>query len=114
MIIGIGIDLTDIKRFSNKNRLAEKIMTAYEYNEYKNLPISLKSTMLAKTWAVKEALYKALPENLQSTISWKNAELVRDSYGRPQVTIKNVNVKIHASLSDEGDMVTAIIILEEC
>jgi len=115
MILGTGIDLTDSKRFLNKNLLAKKIMTDKEYIEYLKLKPSLRSSRLAKTWAIKEALYKACPDYLQQIISWKNAEWTHTTLGKPivNINIPNVEYKIHTSLSDEGDMIAAIVILEE-
>jgi holo-[acyl-carrier protein] synthase len=115
MIVGVGIDLTNLNRFLDKTALAKKIMTDNEYTEYLKLKPALRSSKLAKTWAIKEALYKACPDYLQQIISWKNAEWKQTDGGRPivNINIADIEYKIHTSLSDEGDMITAIVILEE-
>jgi phosphopantetheine--protein transferase-like protein len=115
MILGVGIDLTNTKRFLDKDCLAKKIMTNEEYIEYSKLSTLLKSSRLAKTWAIKEAFYKACPEHVQQIISWKNVECTHTEYGKPivNINIAGINYSVYTSLSDEADMVTAVVILEE-
>ncbi|NQZ66213.1 MAG: 4'-phosphopantetheinyl transferase superfamily protein [Mycoplasmatales bacterium] len=58
----IGIDITTISRFKNKNKqFVEKILHSNEIVEYEKS--SNKSKFLATRWAIKEAIYKADNKN---------------------------------------------------
>ncbi|MDE5841579.1 MAG: 4'-phosphopantetheinyl transferase superfamily protein, partial [Malacoplasma sp.] len=56
----IGIDVTSILKFQNKNeKFAKRILTKNEYLNYLKIDDYLKSKFLAVRWALKEATYKA-------------------------------------------------------
>ncbi|AAB96186.1 holo-ACP synthase [Mycoplasmoides pneumoniae] len=66
MILGIGIDLVEIKRFEQlarqtDNCFAKRLLTSTEYAHYAKLrKDSEKSSFLAVHWSLKEAIYKAV------------------------------------------------------
>ena len=67
MVKGIGVDLVDNIRFEELinrygNKVALKILSKSEYLEY--LKVSSKNTYLAKKFAAKEALSKAIGSGL--------------------------------------------------
>jgi holo-[acyl-carrier protein] synthase len=80
------------------------------------------SPHFAVRWAIKEAFYKALPENLQNFSSWKSVEYINDGEKKPFVNIRDEflsskmreeNISnIHCSVSHETDVCVAQIILE--
>ncbi len=54
----IGIDVTRISRFNNKNKkFLEKVLHVSEIEEYEK--IDDKPKFLATRWAIKEAIYKS-------------------------------------------------------
>jgi len=123
MILGIGTDITSVERFINDrermNRLANKILTDYELQEYQQLG-DLQANFLAKRWAAKEAISKAFNTGIAGNTKWKSIEIRRNKQGAPGVcfydALKNsaevLGIKCHISISDEGDMVAAFAVLE--
>lgn len=109
-IIGVGTDLTSIKRIKaclqkHPKRLLEKIFTDKEQNlisKHKN-PI----THIAKRWAGKEACIKAM----NKTCSWREIEITNTASGQPEAKIINQpQMQIHLSLCDEGPYASACAI----
>jgi len=118
MIIGHGIDLVDLKRFqkmdSNRlRRLALRICTESELNEYINHPI--KYQYLAKIWASKEAVSKAFGTGIRNNITWKAIEVKSDELGCPRVNLKfdiENNFVCYLSISHDKGMLISSVILE--
>ena len=115
MIVGIGVDVCDTARFAESLRrtpaLAERLFTPAER--------ALAGESLAGRFAAKEAIAKALgcPRGLR----WHDAEVVREPDGRPTWRLhgtvaaaaedRGVSVT-HLSLSHDGGLVTAFVVLE--
>lgn len=103
MIKGIGIDIVDLKRIDNK--IAKKILSLAEYNQYEVLNEERKKEYLAGRFAVKEALFKASGEN----IDYKQISIINNKYGKPILNYENSFL----SISHDGDYVCAVVVLEE-
>lgn len=118
MIIGHGIDIVNITRFDKTriNRLAERICTPAELDEFKNTHERRQPTYLAKVWAVKESVAKAFGTGIRGNTTWKNIELRSTSLGQPQIYLKDPLFKFgthcHTSISHDGDYLIASTILE--
>jgi holo-[acyl-carrier protein] synthase len=119
MIRGIGTDIADIRRFTPANqRLAECICTESELSEYQQS--AYKHIYLAKKWASKEAISKALGTGIRGITTWKNMEIQHDIMGKPIVIFYNElkiqtdqdNIICHISISDNGDYVVAYTVLD--
>lgn len=120
MIIGVGIDVCSVERFSamlkRRPGVLERLLNPDERLAH-GLPRSPES--LAARFAAKEALAKALgaPGNL----SWRDAEVVVGEDRRPVLEVRG-SVKaradelgatvFHLSLSHDGPVATAIVIAE--
>lgn len=115
MIIGVGIDVADIGRFeaslTRTPALRDRLFTDAEAV----LPVA----SLAARFAAKEALAKALgaPGNL----GWHDAEVVREPSGRPRLELRGTVLAAatalgaaawHVSLSHDGGLATALVVLE--
>jgi holo-[acyl-carrier protein] synthase len=115
MIVGVGIDVAEIDRFSRALRrtpaLAERLFTERE----RGLPVR----SLAARFAAKEALAKALggPRGLL----WTDAEVITAPDGRPSLRVTGTVAEAarkagvttwHVSLSHDGGVATAIVIAE--
>ncbi|QSF13646.1 holo-ACP synthase [Mycoplasma sp. Mirounga ES2805-ORL] len=100
----IGIDLTNLKRFKGKGDLfARRILHNEEFITFKKLSTSEDKTMfLAKSWALKEAIFKA--DN-----SFSSFQKINIVYLNNKPTFDNFEL----SLSHEKDMVIAIAIKKE-
>lgn len=115
MIVGVGIDVVDIERFSARmtanRRLGERLFTEEE--------LGLRPESMAARFAAKEALAKALgaPVGLR----WTDATVVRDEDGRPHLRITGTVraraealgvTTLHLSLSHDAGIATAMVVAE--
>jgi holo-[acyl-carrier protein] synthase len=115
MIVGVGIDVAEIERFSRALRrtpaLAERLFTERE----RGLP----ARSLAARFAAKEALAKAL--GAPRGLLWTDAEVVSGPDGQPSLKVTGTVAAAaqqagvttwHLSLSHDGGIATAIVIAE--
>jgi len=115
VIIGVGIDVVDVARFteamSRTPGLAPRLFTDAE----QQLPVA----SLAARFAAKEALAKALgaPVGLR----WRDAEVHRGADGRPHLAMTGtvgaradaLGVRtVHLSLSHDAGIASAVVIAE--
>jgi holo-[acyl-carrier protein] synthase len=115
MIVGVGIDVCDIRRFAEsiarRPGLRLRLFTPAEQ------VLSIPS--LAARFAAKEAVAKALgaPGNL----SWQDAEVLRGPGGVPELTVRGTVAKRaaelgvcgwHISLSHDAGIASAIAIAD--
>ena len=124
MIFGIGTDIVEVKRIRNLDSLekfADKILSLNELEVFKSQIDEKKVTFLAKQFAAKEAVSKALGTGIGKDIRFNQIEILRNSDGKPYLnhdgmitTIFNDLgiTKTHVSLSDEKKYVLAFVILE--
>lgn len=115
MIVGVGIDVAEIERFSRALRrtpaLAERLFTERE----RGLP----ARSLAARFAAKEALAKAL--GAPRGLLWTDAEVVSGPDGKPSLKVTGTVAAAarkagvttwHLSLSHDGGIATAMVIAE--
>ena len=112
MIDGIGIDVVDIERFRESidrtPGLREKLFTPAEASK----PIA----SLAARFAAKEALYKALSPS--HGLAWHEAEVINFENGKPAFLFRGAiadlidGAQVHLSLSHDGGIASAMVILE--
>ena len=115
MIVGVGIDVVNVERFGQTLErtpaLRDRVFTAAE----KDLPLG----SLAGRFAAKEALAKAL--GAPTGLSWLDAEIRNDPDGKPLLTMsgsvaalagKLGATKAHLSISHDGDIASAVVVLE--
>jgi len=129
MILGVGTDIvkiariaSDIEKFSD--RFLQHCFTDYELNYAKQKKALLPST-LAKRFAGKEAVSKALGVGIAKGITLKDIEIRNDENGMPYVVLYNEALKflekkaksdtlpkVYISLADEEDYALAYVIIE--
>ena len=112
MIDGIGIDVVDIERFKESidrtPGLREKLFTPAEASK----PVA----SLAARFAAKEALYKALSP--AHGLAWHEAEVINLESGNPAFLFRGAiadlidGAQVHLSLSHDGGIASAMVILE--
>ena len=124
MIYGIGIDLCSIRRVQNikdLNKFANKILTSDEIEYLDTLDQKNSVNYLAKQFAAKEALSKALGTGLTGDVKLNLIEIDRDQSGKPYIKMndhmKTILSKIgvnstFVSLADDSDYAVATVILE--
>ena len=123
MVKGVGTDLVEIARIQRSrdqrgDSLAKRILTEAELAEFTvhNNP----SLYLAKRFAVKEAVSKALGTGISKGVRWQDIELQHlDSgqpivklYGKAQAKLEELDGQgVYVSLSDEAGLVSAFAVL---
>ena len=124
MIYGIGVDLCSIRRVQNikdLNKFANKILTSDEIEYLDTLVQKNSVNYLAKQFAAKEALSKALGTGLIGDVKLNLIEIDRDQSGKPYIKMndhmKTLLSKIgvnstFVSLADDSDFAVATVILE--
>ena len=124
MIFGIGTDIVYVERIrklGSLEKFADKILSLNELEVFKSQIDEKKVTFLAKQFAAKEAVSKALGTGIGKDIRFNQIEILRNSDGKPYLnhdgmitTIFNDLgiTKTHVSLSDEKKYVLAFVVLE--
>ena len=122
-IRGIGTDLLDQRRIASivekqGERFSKRILTAEELIVWAGRDYSV--NYLAKRFAAKEAIAKALGTGIAQGISFQQMNIASDDAGKPVVTLsgqalirqQTLNAEqVLLSLSDEGEMILAFAIL---
>ncbi len=125
MIIGVGIDIIDIRRIDKTIRkygqkFKNKCFLNSEINRSENRKKSSES--YAKRYAAKEACSKALGTGLARGVFWKDIEVINNKNGKPKIILHNNaqkllnnfdydDLNIEVSLSDEKDYAIANVII---
>ena len=114
--IAVGNDLVFVPGFGDSlNELfKKKVFTEREIAYCEQFEQSL--LRYASTWAAKEAVYKALKQIDNSTIGWKNIEILRERpSGKPTILLPKTApmLNIRLTISHDGDYAWAIALIEE-
>lgn len=123
MIVSIGTDICAIARIDRSlqrfgNRFVERVLTPAERAA---LPEQGAAAYVAKRFAAKEALGKALGTGIGGGVSWQDIEVIRRPgraadirlAGAAERLTREMGVrKVLLSLSDERDFALAFIVLE--
>ena len=126
-IIGLGNDLTDIRRIEKSiNRFNDRFMRRIFTDGEIAYSISkgVVAANFAKRFAAKEACAKALGTGFAEGVFWKDMEVVNDQFGKPALKLKGgaldrlkaltpegMDAQIDLSLTDEYPLAQAIVIL---
>ncbi|AQZ93317.1 holo-ACP synthase [Halopseudomonas phragmitis] len=119
MIIGIGTDLVLVARIEavvarQGERFARRILTPAEFQRYATHHQPLR--FLAKRFAAKEAILKALGTGLAKGMSWQHIQIDSDANGAPLVVLSGTALarlqqggggRMLLSLSDEREQALA-------
>lgn len=121
-MIGIGTDIVNIARIE---RIFEKFGQSFvdknfhelEIKQFNLLKKESKASYLAKRFAGKEAVAKALGEGIGKNLSFKNIAIINDELGAPKVVIssevypKSHKYKFQISLSDDYPFAVAFVVI---
>ncbi len=125
MIHGIGIDTVHVGRIQKSidrygDRFARRILSTSEWEGY--IQSSSTAHFLAKHFAAKEAMVKALGTGFRDGLSLKHIAINHNKYGRPVIECSGranemlTDYKIqscHLSITDEKDYAFASVVLEK-
>ena len=128
MILGVGIDICEIKRIS---KVLEKFNTRFEnrcFTERERIKCRKAydmSSCYAKRFAAKEATSKALGTGISNGIFWREIEVINLPSGKPIVNLygkakkrlesmlpKNMATNILISITDEREYAQAFVIIQ--
>ena len=123
MIYGVGIDLVRIARVDSAlsrfgDRFAKRILTDAEFKTFADY--RRQTDFLAKHFAAKEALSKALGTGFRQGFSWREVEVRHEPGGRPYLACSGRTQEMldergirecHLSLTDETDYAAAFVVL---
>jgi len=122
-VISVGTDILKIDRIEAVverlgDRFVQRILTQTEREEYNSS--SQPNRLLAKRFAVKEAVAKALGTGIGRGVSWQDIQLEHNEDGAPQVKLSGGAQRVAAerganrveiSLADEAEYVVAFAVL---
>lgn len=121
MIVGIGVDVVDIGRFSRALArtplLAERLFTPGELAGLAGHRGAARDASLAARFAAKEALAKAL--GAPGGLHWHDAQVLADRVGRPRLSVTGTvaaaappGTLLHVSMSHDAGIATATVVAE--
>ncbi len=123
MITGIGTDICSILRIEkllerNGQAAAEKILAPGELEEFAKS--THKAVFLAKRFAAKEALGKALGIGVSPPATLQDSAVSHDFLGKPifvfakplAAFLAQKNAAVHLSISDEKEFAIAFVVIE--
>ena len=128
MIIGIGSDLTDIRRIQNSldrfgERFTNRVYTENERTRSERKPD--RAASYAKRFAAKEACAKALGTGIRRGVFWRDMGVINMRSGQPTMALTNGALErlnaiipegmkpvIHLSLTDDKPYAQAFVIIE--
>lgn len=115
MIIGIGLDIVEIRRIRKLDgrspKFRERILTENELSEYEMLSDNRKTEFLAGRFAVKEAFGKANGTGLGKACSFKDIEIRKDENGKPSLYFLG-EVRGHISITHTKEYAAAQVLLQ--
>lgn len=127
MILGIGSDITDVRRIAkvierHGNRFLDRVFTPTERGKAERRRNRVET--YAKRFAAKEACAKALGTGLRAGVWWRDMGVVNLPSGRPTmeltggarrrlqaITPAGYEARIDLTITDEGPTAQALVII---
>ncbi len=129
MIFGTGIDLCDVRRIAaalerHGERFARKILSDTELQTYRARVQRWPERgprFVATRFAAKEAFSKAIGLGMRMPMTWRSCEVSKAASGAPGIALHGElalwfeaqQLHAHLSLTDEGDMAAAFVVVEQ-
>lgn len=121
-VIGVGVDIVSIERIAGLHarhgmRFAQRILAPAERAQ---LPAAAAAAFLAKRFAAKEALAKALGTGFRDGVRFADIEVTHNSRGRPALKLHGAAAALaaglgvretHLSVADERRYAIAHVLL---
>lgn len=128
MIVGIGTDLCDVRRIRDTlarrgDRFAEKVLGDRELAVWRAR--TARSPLrglryLSTRFAAKEAFSKAIGLGIHMPMTWRRCEVLNAESGQPHIVLHGELAewfdargwKAHVTVTDEGDLAQAFVVVE--
>ena len=125
MIYGVGSDLVTVARIDAAmhrfgDRFARRLLADGEWADF--AASRRPAQFLAKRFAAKEALAKALGTGIRAPVTWQNISVIHNPLGKPgfdfaaalEQFVRNAAIRaIHLSITDERELACAFVVLEQ-
>ncbi|SFQ47123.1 holo-[acyl-carrier protein] synthase [Desemzia incerta] len=115
MIIGIGLDITEISRiekaYTRKNTFSDRVLTDKESAIFSQLTGKRQMEFLAGRYAAKEAYSKAVGTGI-GKLGFKDIEILPDKLGKPVVTKSTFDGNVFLSITHTDSIAAAQVVLE--
>ncbi len=123
-IFGIGTDIVSVRRMKENlsrhgEKFARRILTENEFSEFQQS--TNRESFLAKRFAAKEAMAKAMGTGFRDGLSMQHIGVGHDELGKPQLKCSGRALDFlqekqisdsHVSLADEREHAVAFVTLE--
>lgn len=103
----VGIDIIEVNRIENIEELAKRILSKKEIILFNQYSLQRQQEFLAGRWALKEAIFKALP---QEKLTFKNIDINYNQYNQPITIVKNYQLLLSLSHNETNAIAIAIVI----
>ena len=124
MIVGIGTDVCSVGRIEKSlerfgERFVKRILAPEERGRFERTKD--KAGHLAKRFAAKEAFAKAIGSGIHAPFTWHSISVTRNPKGKPGIKpspdmekhLRKLGVaSSHISLTDDGGVAVAFVVLE--
>ncbi len=125
MIVGVGTDIVQIARISalyqkSGAAFSKRILSSSELTRLED--IARPEAFLAKRWAAKEAVSKALGTGFSQGVSFTDMTIERTEQGQPLVLLSGKAAEVanalgiqswNISISDEKEFAVAFVVAEK-
>jgi len=116
MIVGIGIDIVELKRIKQimerQPKFIDRVLSQKEKEKFFQLSEIRKTEFLAGRFAAKEAYAKAMGTGIGKDLSFTDIQIYNDERGRPFVPPDGPQHSIHVSISHSKEYAVAQVIIE--
>lgn len=116
MIIGIGLDITELNRIQSikgkTSKFEERILTDRERLQMNDLSSQRQIEFLAGRFAAKEAFSKAMGTGIGKECSFHDIEIIREISGKPSLYFKGKQVNGFVSITHTKEYAAAQVILQ--
>ena len=113
MIAGVGIDRCSVARVAAVQeqfggRFTERLLTPTERTQRE-----WTAAQLARRWAMKEAVAKALGTGIGGTVGFQQIEITYDAKGAPRCAVQGIEGMVLVSVSDDEGVAVAMALWEK-
>ncbi|MEJ2754953.1 MAG: holo-ACP synthase, partial [Gammaproteobacteria bacterium] len=122
-VLGVGVDVVAISRVEkviarHGDRFAKRVLSASEWPSY--MERTQRGHYVAKQFAAKEAISKALGTGIAAGITFHQLVVLRDAAGAPTVSVQEAaqqrlwqlgGTRVQLSISDDADWALAVAVV---
>lgn len=123
-ILGVGVDIVSINRIERIYRtygdaFLKRILSEREHDEFEKVRVRNRPAWLAKHFAAKEAVAKALGTGFSSGVSLRRIAIAHEPSGKPRAMLTGPagerlignHAEIHVSIADEQEYAIAYAVI---